>query len=637
MSKKKKKYAKEEESILDGISSVEDLRRLSDADMPRLAEEIRSFLVDTTSRRGGHLASNLGVVELSLALHRVFDTPSDRVIWDVGHQSYVHKIVTGRRADFNTLRTTGGLSGFTRRDESVFDAFGAGHSSTSISAALGFAEADALAGRENYTIAVIGDGALTGGLAHEGINNCRSDLRLIIILNENEMSISRVTGAYPALVTKLRISRGYRAFKRTSRSVLRFIPLIGPLVYYTGRWIRNVVRHSFYRSNFFEEMGFTYLGPYDGNDYRQVTDALTKAKEKTGCVVIHLRTKKGKGYPKAEKNPCGYHCVYPDHKDAETYHDAFGKALDALAAEDESICAITPATGASTGLTAFAEHYKKRFFDVGIAEEHALTFAAGLAASGLKPYVAIYSSFLQRGYDQLIHDIALQRLPVHIMVDRASLAPADGPTHHGIYDVSFLSQIDGMEIYAPATLRSLTHMMIDTAGAKTPVAIRYPNGGENPAVVKTFYPDGDFYLYGVRTDDEVQKADAVVISYGAAAARALNAVKVLRAGGMKIGMILLEQLTPMQDVGGSVSLCLPHGADVVFLEEGIYNGGIAMQLGAYLFEHRRDIRYRSLAVKDGAAYPRESCDLYAYHHISTDDVVAAVKELAASRASEPEV
>ncbi len=623
MSKKNKDA--EREPLLGGIHSVLDLRRLDEEDMPRLADEVRDFLVDTTARRGGHLASNLGVVELSLALHRVFDTPSDRVIWDVGHQSYVHKMVTGRLGAFDALRTCGGLSGFTRREESEFDAFGTGHSSTSISAALGFAEADAIAERKNYTIAVIGDGALTGGLAHEGINNCRRGLRLIIVLNENEMSISRVTGAFPRLVNHLRISRSYRSFKRTSRSVLRYIPLLGPALFYLGRGFRNVVRRSFYRSNFFEEMGFTYLGLYDGNDYRQVEDALAEAKEKAQCVIIHLRTKKGKGYREAEENPCRYHCVYPNAPSGETFHDVFGRVLDELGGEDETVCAITPATGETTGLSAFAEHYGSRFFDVGIAEEHALTFSAGLAAAGMRPYTVIYSSFLQRGYDQIIHDIALQHLPVHIMVDRASLAPADGPTHHGIYDVAFLSHIEGLPIYAPATLETLEHIMRDTATAEDAVAIRYPNGGGSRSVAAAFYPHEEYSEYGVRAYGDMIDAAVVVISYGVAAQRALEATEILRKNGHRAVMLLMEVLTPMNSIGTQVASQIPANAHVIFLEEGIYNGGIAMQLGTYLSDKRSDVRFTALAIHDGTACPHEPVDLYRFHGISAEDVVNAAE------------
>ncbi len=628
MTKKKKNREESEERLLDGIRSVSDLRLLDENDMPRLASEIREFLVDTTKQHGGHLASNLGVVELSLALHRVFDTPSDRVIWDVGHQSYVHKIVTGRRDSFDSLRIPGGLSGFTRREESAFDAFGTGHSSTSISAALGFAEADAIAGRDQYTVAVIGDGALTGGLAHEGINNCRRDLRLIVVLNENEMSISRVTGAFPRLVNRLRISRSYRSFKRTSRSVLRYIPLLGPAVFYTGRWVRNIIRRGLYRSNFFEEMGFTYLGPYDGNDYRQVEDALTEAKQKERCVIVHLRTKKGKGYQDAEEKPCEYHCVYPNAQGGDTYHDVFGRVLDELAAKDDTICAVTPATGETTGLSAFAAHYENRFFDVGIAEEHALTFAAGLAASGMKPYAVIYSSFLQRGYDQVLHDIALQHLPVHIIVDRASLAPADGPTHHGIYDVAFLSHIAGLPIYAPATLETLDRMMLDTVSATEPVVIRYPNGGGSARVARAFYPNEDYNDYGVRHYGNLERAKAVVISYGIAAERALEAVDTLCEEGTDTAMLLLETLAPMASIGKKISSLLHEGVCVCFLEEGIYNGGIAMQLGAYLGEHRHDVKYHACAVMDGTASPKTPTDIYSYHGIGTTDVVAAVTKMA---------
>ncbi len=620
MSKRKKKS-----SLLDRIHCVEDLRVLEDKDIPALAEEIRKFLIEKTAKRGGHIASNLGVVELTLALHRIMNTPDDRIIWDVGHQCYVHKIVTGRKNDFDTLRMPGGLAGFTRREESAFDPFGAGHSSTSISAALGFAEADAINGRENYTVAVIGDGALTGGLAHEGINNCRRDLRLILVLNENEMSISRVTGAFPRLVTRLRISRSYRNIKRTSRSVLRFIPLLGPAVLTLLTWFKNLIRREFYRSNYFEEMGFTYLGPYNGNDYKQVANALEEARVKERCVIVHLRTKKGKGYPEAEASPCEYHCVYPSKTSKETFHDVFGRMLHEFGMRDDRVCAITPATGETTGMTAFAEAYPKRFFDVGIAEEHALTFAAGLAAAGMKPYVAIYSSFLQRGYDQIIHDIALQRLPVHLLVDRASLAPADGATHHGIYDVAFLSQLEGLKIYAPATLKTLECMLADTADACEPIVIRYPNGSGSEQLSEAFYKDADYENYGVRAEG-VTDAKVVMISYGVAADRAYEAVKQLRAEGKSAGMILLETLTPVGSVGEEVSRLIPEGANVIFLEEGIYNGGIAMQMGAYLSACRRDIIYDALAVRDGTATPYELCDIYAFHKIAAWDAVEIAKK-----------
>ncbi len=611
--------------LLPDINSVEDLRRLPKEDMPRLAEEIRTFLITHTTEHGGHLASNLGVVELTLALHRVMNTPSDRIIWDVGHQCYIHKMLTGRREEFDTMRKPGGLSGFTKMEESEFDAFGVGHASTSISAALGYAEANAIAGKKDYAVAVIGDGALTGGLAQEGINNCRPDLRLIVILNENEMSISHVTGAFPRLMSKLRISRGYNSIKQGTRS-LRRIPILGPLLYYPARWFRNMIRHIFYRSNFFEEMGFTYLGPYDGNDYKQVATAISLAKKRERCVVIHLRTQKGMGHPEAEAHPNEYHCIYPTQKKVkETYHDVFGRFLHKIGGRDEKVCAITPATGETTGMTAFEEAYPKRFFDVGIAEEHAVTFAAGLAAAGMKPYVVIYSSFLQRSYDQMIHDVALQHLPVRLIVDRASLAPADGPTHHGIYDVAFLSQIEGLKIYSPATFGSLKHILKDTKDTDEPIVIRYPNGAPNEDVVGAFYPKEDYEEYGVRATDDCASAKVVVVSYGVAATRAFAAVKTLREEGISAGMVLMETLTPVGDTGAALAKHIPDGAQVIFLEEGIYNGGLAMQIGAYLNHHRPDVLFDALAIRDGAASPKTLTDIYAFHGISADDVVKTAR------------
>jgi len=440
--------------LLNRVNSPADLKALSVKELETLAAELRDYLVFRVGENGGHLASNLGVVELTLAMHRVFDVPSDHFVFDVGHQSYVHKLLTGRKERFDTLRCAGGLSGFTKRAESECDAFGAGHSSTAISAALGLAEADALAGRAHWTVAVVGDGAMTGGLALEALNNCRRSVRLAIILNENEMSISENTGRLAGHLSHIRTSRPYITTKRVTSLVLRHVPLVGPYLYRAVSRIKRRVKRILYHENLFEHMGLRYLGPVDGNDLESMLSMMKHIKDSDGSVVLHVKTQKGKGYAPAEEAPNAYHSLPPRGKApaGKTFSCAMGEALDILAAEDERICAITAAMRDGTGLAAFAEKYPKRFFDVGIAEGHALCFAAGLSAAKTRPVVPLYSTFLQRGYDNILHDIALQRLPVTLCIDRAGLSVGDGPTHHGVFDVAMLSAVPEAVIYAPVTL-----------------------------------------------------------------------------------------------------------------------------------------------------------------------------------------
>ena len=475
---------------LDKINSPADLKALGRDEIPELCSEIREFLIDKVSKQGGHLASNLGATELSVAIHRVFDSPKDHIIFDVGHQSYVHKIITGRRDRFDELRVPGGLSGFTSMRESEHDAFGAGHSSTSMSAALGYAESDKMLGNDNFTVCVIGDGAYTGGMIHEAINNCKPDLRLIVILNENGMSISTNKGAFASYLSGVRMSRGYLSVKGTAESILSRIPVLGKPLRSCLSWIKNTVKRLIFKSNYFEDLGFYYLGPIDGNDYNKVEKALTKAKKLNKCVFIHLKTQKGKGCEDAELAPEVFHSI-TGSATGSTYHSEFAEELISLAETDEKVVAITAAMGVGTGLSEFGEKYSDRYFDVGIAEEHALTFAAGLAANGFKPFTAIYSTFLQRGYDNIIHDIALQDLPVKLLIDRAGIALHDGATHHGIFDVSFLSHIPGMEIIAPATFESLHRYVRYAKDATHPIAIRYANSPECIGVTESFEYFGD--------------------------------------------------------------------------------------------------------------------------------------------------
>ncbi len=589
---------------LDAISSPRDLAAIPESEMPRVAEEIRAFLIEKVEKTGGHLASNLGVVELTLALHRVFDFEKDHLIFDVGHQSYVHKLLTGRKDAFDTLRTPGGLSGFTSRDESVYDAFGAGHSSTAVSAALGFAEADFLAGRDLYSVAVFGDGAYTGGMVHEALNNIRPARNLILILNENEMSIAKNIGKFASYIAKVRSSRRYVKAKRRTTSLLHKLPLVGRPAYRLIRKIKRKLKNALYNSNYFEEMGLYYIGPVNGNDYAFVKSALCEAKEKGMAVLIHLKTVKGKGYRKAEENPSLYHSIPKSAPPPDSFHKVFGDTLLSLAAADPRICAVTAAMSEGTGLTAFEEQYASRFFDVGIAEPHAVTFAAGLAAEGMRPFFAVYSTFLQRAYDNLLHDVALQRLPVKLAIDRAGLAVADGATHHGIFDVAFLSTIPEMELFAPATYGTMEAILRDMARSPAPQAIRYPNAAEDARVAPLFYPAGDYTAYGVRPSfAEGEALDILLLTYGSAVSTLIDVKEAAAAHGLRVGLLLIEALRPEAAVAARLLPFLKTGTPAVFYEEAAFSGGCAMSLDAALRPHGCAFT-EILAIRNSFAKPQ---------------------------------
>ena len=566
---------------LPDIHTPADLRALPAEAIPALCEEIRETLVETVTQNGGHLASNLGAVELSVAMHRVFDCPRDHFIFDVGHQSYVHKLLTGRYESFSTIRKGGGLSGFTKRSESEYDCFGAGHSSTSLSAALGFAQGDRMSGSDAFTLAVIGDGAFTGGMVHEALNNITPGLRLIIILNENEMSISKNIGRFATHMAKLRRKSGYFKTKKGISRFLKRIPLIGNALFCAARDTKKAFKNALYGSNYFEDLGLYYLGPADGNDYEAVEALLTEAKKQGDNVVIHLKTRKGKGYAPAEAEPGRYHGMPPAGTVAkENFSHRLGEILIRESAKDDRICAITAAMSEGTGLESFREACPHRFFDVGIAEEHALTFAAGLAANGYKPVTAIYSSFLQRSYDQIIHDVALQNLPVLTCIDRAGLNAGDGPTHHGIFDVSFLSAIPQVKIYTPITFAGLEVSVKKALAEGVPAAIRYPNGGEDDLLKATFYPDGEPTDVGVRESNPANPAipDAVIITHGRITREALAARERLATEGILVGILLCEYIKPYEALAEEITARLPAGVPVLFVEEEIRAGGFGMML-----------------------------------------------------------
>ncbi len=477
--------------LLTNINSPQELRTLDKIQLLELSQEIRDFILDTVSQTGGHLASNLGSIELTIALHYAYNTPEDLLVWDVGHQSYTHKILTGRRNQMNTLRQYNGLSGFPKREESLYDTFGAGHSSTSISAALGMAVANNVLGKPNKTVAIIGDGSMTAGLAFEGLNNAGwVDTDILVILNDNEMSISENVGAMSRYLSRILAGRFYNSVKETASKALNALPTIKKFAHKIEEHVKGMVMPS----TLFEEFGFNYIGPIDGHNINELVDTLNKVQKLSGPQFLHVVTKKGQGYKLAENNPIGYHGVTKFNpkdgmqKDAITtltYTQVFGKWLCDVGNLETNFIAITPAMREGSGMVEFAKQFPDKFFDVGIAEQHAITFAGGAACQGVKPIVAIYSTFLQRGYDQLIHDIALQNLPVVFAIDRAGITGADGPTHIGAFDISYLICIPNMVIMTPTDERECYQMLWTAFKTNSPCAVRYPRRNGVGAVIDT--------------------------------------------------------------------------------------------------------------------------------------------------------
>lgn len=531
-------------SILDRIQSPGDLRSLNQWELATLAQEIRRFLVDKVSHTGGHLASNLGDVELTLAIHRIYDTSRDRLVFDVGHQSYVHKILTGRRECFDSLRQEGGISGFPRPRESIHDAFIAGHASNSVSVALGMARARTQAGANYDIVALIGDGALTGGMSYEGLSNAgRSGEPMVVILNDNGMSIGRNVGGIAEILTRQRLRPSYLRFKRAWRNTVgRCKP-----VYNTIHRIKERLKRAFLPGNIFDDLGYYYLGPVDGHDQALVETALGWAREMRCPVLLHVITQKGKGYAPAERNPDQFHgvgCFDPETgilpARGQDFSAAFGSALTALAARDDRICAITAAMAAGTGLSAFAEAWPERFFDVGIAEGHAVAMCAGMAKQGGVPVFAVYSSFLQRSFDQLIHDVALQNLHVVLGVDRSGLVGRDGETHNGVFDVGYLGLVPGMCLFAPASYVELRDMLAQALTQAGPVALRYPRGCERAWTGNTAGAEMCLLCPG---------QDILILAYGILTTNALQAAMVLERKGISAAVLKLNQLIPLNEAG----------------------------------------------------------------------------------------
>ena len=610
------------------INTPEALKGVPAEEIPAFAEEIREYLVDRVTENGGHLASNLGVVELTLAMHRVFDCPRDHFIFDVGHQSYVHKMLTERFCRMDTLRKPGGISGFTNIAESKYDAFGAGHSSTSLSAGLGFAVSDKLSGNDAYTVVMLGDGAYTGGMIHEAMNNCEKDLKLVIILNENERSISKNIGRFAESLAKIRNKSSYFKTKKATGSVLG----VFPPVFRAVKRMKIGLKSALYGSNYFESMGLTYLGPVDGNDFEATEKLLSEAKKLGESVIVHVRTKKGKGYEPAENEPSYYHGISPAggaKSEGKGFSEIMGEALTEMAKSDGRICAITAAMCDGTGLTPFKKAHKERFFDVGIAEEHALTFAAGLAAGGMRPVAAIYSSFLQRGYDNIIHDIALQNLPVTICVDRAGLNASDGATHHGLFDAAFLSGVPNMTVYTPITENTLKKALAESISLGAPAAVRYPRGGENARVTEAFYSGKEEggKLGAVADFAAEDTLDAVIVTDGIIAAEALGACDAAKEKGVRTGIILLEKIKPFGECAENIMRLLPRGVKkLVFLEEEIRAGGMGMLISDEMARRGmlNGIETEIVAVDDKFALRHVGKTMYEDAGVCADDILRAL-------------
>ncbi len=570
--------------ILDTIEGPEDLRKLDAQELATLAREIRAFLVETVSKTGGHLAPSLGTVELTLALYRVFHFPEDKLVWDVGHQAYTHKLLTGRRKAFSTLRQKGGITGFPNRFESPYDAFGVGHASTAISAALGMAVArdldtDDATESKRHVIAVLGDGALTGGEAFEGLNNA-GDLgrNLIVVLNDNGRSIDKNVGAMSEYLSALRIAPQYNRAKKDVEHLLKSIPRIGGKVYKTASAIKDGVRTALVPGAPFEEMGFRYIGPIDGHNLELLTEVFSQVRQMTGPILVHVHTKKGKGYLPAEEAPEKFHGIgkfdaatgeCPKKDGAPSYTSVFSDALIELAKTDEDIVAITAAMPSGTGLKAFGKAYPERFFDVGIAEEHAVTFAAGLAASGKKPVVALYSTFAQRAYDQILHDVCLQKLHVVFALDRAGLVGQDGPTHHGVFDYSYLRHLPGMTVMAPKDEAELRDMMKTALALGGPVAVRYPRG----AAVGVPLPEAMTALPPGKAEVLRGEGAVALLAVGSMVQVAEKAADLLETEGITVRVINMRFVKPL-DTELLLELSRdPEIRGLVTLEENMLAGG----------------------------------------------------------------
>ncbi len=607
--------------VLPSINSPKDLRLIKKELLPTLCDELRQQIIETVSKNGGHLGSSLGAVEIITALHYVYNTPEDKIVFDTGHQAYAHKLLTGRQKDFKTIRTKGGLSGFPKRSESEYDVFGAGHASTAVSAALGLAIARDQQHKSHRVIAVVGDGCLTGGMAYEAMQNAgllRTDM--LVILNDNQMFISQRVGALGTALTKLLTKKYVQLAEEKATNFLKRFDELGNNAAKLAKRARSIL----FPGTLFEEMGFRYFGPVDGNDINALLEVLETLKTVKGPVMLHVVTKKGKGYEPAEKNPTKFHGVgifdvetgdSIGKSGSVTFTQAFSKALVKLAQEDEKICAITAAMPEGTGLDAFRDTFPSRYFDVGIAEEHAATFAAGLAAGGQKPLVALYSTFAQRCYDQILHDICLQKLPVVFALDRAGLVGEDGPTHHGVFDISFLRSIPNLIMSAPADENELQHLLKTAFAANAPFILRYPRGAG----------------FGVNLDKELKPLDVgkgvwltkgkdlTILAIGNRVHPALKAAETLRDKGVDAGVINMRFIKPLDTK--IIDEALKRSNKLITVEDNMLAGGFGSAVAEYLTDNGKNAHLLRLGIGDEFTPHGKSALLYDQIGISDSAIV----------------
>lgn len=605
-----KRNAGKEEKMLEEINSPQDLKKLTLQQKKKLAEEIRNYIIEIVSKNGGHLASNLGVVELTIALHTVFNVPEDKIIWDVGHQCYVHKILTGRREEFKNLRKPNGLAGFPKSNESPADSFNTGHSSTSISAALGMARARDLQGKNNAVIAVIGDGALTGGMALEALNDAGySKCKMTVILNDNEMSISPNVGGLNKFLGKLRTKKLYTTTNNLLKKQISSVPVIGkPMVVGIQR-IKRAIKQLVIHKMFFEDIGFTYLGPVDGHNIEKLESILKTSKQVNGPVLIHVLTKKGKGYKFAEKNPDKFHAISPfniENGELKTpkekdYSKVFGEKIVELAKENSKIVAVTASMKNGTGLADFAQEFPYRFFDVGIAEQHAVTMAAGMAKEGMIPFVPIYSSFYQRAYDQVIHDVAMQNLPVIMCVDRAGIVGADGETHQGTLDMAFFRLVPNLTIMAPKDFNEFEDMLEFAVGLNKPVVIRYPRGGEDADV--KFKSHAKIELGKAEVLHEVKNLEnptkeVTIIAIGKTVSEAVKlADRMQKEEGITPEIINARFLKPFDSE--KMIQSIQRTKNVITIEDGTVINGLATTVKELIVDNNiQNVKFKSYAYPD---------------------------------------
>lgn len=616
--------------LLEQINEPNDIKKISEEDYSVLAREIRRFIVRKVSRTGGHLASNLGAVELTMALHLCCDLPQDKIVWDVGHQSYTHKVLTGRKEGFDKLRQFGGMSGFPKRIESDCDVIDTGHSSTSISAALGLVKARDIQGESHKVFAVIGDGALSGGMAFEALNNAaRLKSNLIIVLNDNQMSISKNVGGMSRYLAKIRTNTNYTGLKEDVENALQKMPHIGSALTDRIRNVKDLIKRLFIPGMLFEDMGLTYIGPIDGHDITQMKTAFENAAKLNKAVIVHVSTQKGKGYPPAQSDPSAFHGVAPfyikDGKERakkekeETYTEVFGRVIVEEAKENELVTAISAAMPSGTGLTEFSEKYPKRFFDVGIAEEHAVTFAAGMAAGGLHPVVALYSTFLQRAYDQIIHDVCIDSFPVTFAIDRAGIVGSDGETHQGIFDISFLNQMPNMTIMAPKNTRELEDMLRYSLQQNTPIAIRYPRGSAYTGLDEYREP-----IVQGKSEWIYKEKEIALLAVGSMVETALEVRELLKEKGIEASLVNVRFVKPI-DEELLKELEKEHRI-IVPMEEGVITGGFGQTISVW-YQNKREVSVCPIALPDCFIEHGSVAELKKKYEIDAESIVRKILEM----------